>query len=375
MKKENETLLQNQKREFEEMIGKLNETDRKSKKLQKSKNLTEMEAFKQTIEEQKTVDQFTQYTLPKFYECKANESCLQSDFGFIEKMLAQKIPLLEKKILPDIVSSRRALEAPSVSFVIDAGFPAGANHNCRLYDMAVTEDKKIWLGGHATELKLFDFKGNLHRTVTTTYVGMYICLYNKQAVFSDPQDKAVKQIADDDTLVTMFKTGDWVPFGITGSASGDLLVCLNKDDESKVVRYSSTGTVLQEIQYDSQCQPLYQELFYIAENVNGDIIVTDYEKDKVIAVDRLGIFRYTYSGKDNDLNALSVATDSVGHVYVTDFEGDKIHMPERDGRFLRYIIPEGGIKRPRDVCIFDDGEMIVGECMTGLAKRINFLKD
>nr|XP_022306687.1 tripartite motif-containing protein 45-like [Crassostrea virginica]XP_022306688.1 tripartite motif-containing protein 45-like [Crassostrea virginica]XP_022306689.1 tripartite motif-containing protein 45-like [Crassostrea virginica] len=196
MKKENETLLQNQKREFEEMIGKLNETDRKSKKLQKYKNLTEIEAFKQTIEEQKTVDEFTQYTLPKFYECKANESCLQSDFGFIEKMLARKIPLLEKKILPDIVSSRRALEAPSVSFVIDAGFPAGANHNCRLYDMAVTEDKKIWLGGHATELKLFDFKGNLHRTANTTYVGMYICLYNKQVVFSDQPDKAVKRGTD-----------------------------------------------------------------------------------------------------------------------------------------------------------------------------------
>ena len=190
-------------------------------------------------------------------------------------------------------------------------------------------------------------------------------------MYGDVLNKAVKKIFGDDIVVTMFTTGNWRPYGITFSPTGDLLVCLRKDDQSKLVRYSSTGTVLQEIQYDSQCQPLYQTAWYIAENVNGDIIVTDYKGKKVIAVDGLGIFRYSYSKNSTS----SVATDSDGHVYVTDFEGDKIHMLERDGRFLRYIIPEGGIKRPRDVCIFDDGEMIVGECMTGLAKRINFLKD
>ena len=167
---------------------------------------------------------------------------------------------------------------------------------------------------------------------------------------------------------------DWETRGITGSASGDLLVCLLKDDQSKVVRYSSTGTVIQEIQYDSQCQPLYQWAFYIAENVNGDIIVTSFKKKKVIAVDRLGIFRYTYSEKKNE-SVNSVATDSAGHVYLSDSKGNKIHMLDRDGRFLRYIIPEGGIKCPRAVCMIGDGEMIVGERDTGLAKRIKLLEE
>ena len=194
-------------------------------------------------------------------------------------------------------------------------------------------------------------------------------MYNKQLVYSGT--KAVMKISDDDTLVTMFTIGDCEPYGITGSASGDLLVCLCKDDQSKVVRYSSTGTVLQEIQYDSQCQPLYQDAYYITENVNGDIIVTDLKMNNVIIVDRLGIFRYSYSdGK----SATSVATDSVGHVYVTDYHGDKIHMLDRDGRFLRYIIPGGGIKYPRAVCMIGDIEMIVGECRTGLVKRTKFFE-
>ncbi|XP_078327076.1 uncharacterized protein LOC144623043 [Crassostrea virginica] len=373
LKNENEAVLLKQKKEYEDVIGKIDEMNRKSRKLQNSKNVTEMQKFRPVITEQNTLKEFTQYTFPTFYKCKIDENYLQNYFGYIEKMHERKISLLKEKIsIPDPDSGRKELEAPSVSSVIDTGFPADKKYNTRLYDMAVTDDQRVWMGGQSRELKLFDLQGNLHRTVTITTQGMYICMYYKQVVYSDLLNKTVKKISDDDTVVTMFTTGDWKPKGITGSASGDLLVCLRTDDQSKVVRYSSTGTVLQEIHYDSQCQPLYQHAYYITENVNGDIIVTDYKMKKVIAVDGLGIFRYSYSGGKT---ATSVATDSVGHVYVTDDKGDKIHMLDRDGRFLRYIIPEGGIKRPSAICMIDDGEMIVGECKTGLAKRFEFFKE
>ncbi|XP_022320064.2 uncharacterized protein LOC111122565 [Crassostrea virginica] len=374
LQKQSESAIQKQNREFEEMIGKMDEMNRKTTVLQKSKNVTEMQKFRLVIKEQKTLREFTQYTFPTFLEYKIDENYMKTYFGYIEKMQERKIPLLEKNVMPDPDSGRKLLEAPSVSSVIDTGFPADKKNNNRLYDMAVTDDQEVWMGGASKELKLFDLQGHLHRTVTITCRGIYICMYNKQVVYSDYNDKAVK-ISDDDTVVTMFTTGDWIPCGITGSASGDLLVCLFKDDQSKVVRYSSTGTVLQEIQYDSQCQPLYQLAWHIAENINGDIIVTDFKMEKVIAVDSLGIFRFTYSGRNKDLNVVSVATDSVGHVYVTDFNGDKIHMLDRDGRFLRYITPEGGIEGPRAVCMIGDREMIVGECLTGLAKRINILEE
>nr|XP_022325289.1 uncharacterized protein LOC111125603 [Crassostrea virginica] len=373
LQKQSESAIQKQKREFEEMIGKMDEMNRKTTVLQKCQNVTEMQKFRPVIKEQKTLREFTQYIYPTFLECKIDENYLQTYFGYIEKMQERKISLLEKNVMPNPDSGRKVLEAPSVSSVIDTGFTASKDNN-RLYDTAVTDDQKVWMGGASYELKLFDLQGHLHRTVTITTHSMFICLYNKQVVYSDGSDNAVKKVSDDDTVVTMFTTGDWIPYGITGSASNDLLVCLLKDDQSKVVRYSSTGTVLQEIQYDSQCQPLYQYACYIAENVNGDIIVTDYKKTIVIAVDRLGIFRYTYSGRNNDCDAMSVATDSVGHVYVTDYDGDKIHMLDRDGRFLRYIIPEGGIEAPRAVCMIGDGEMIVGECVTGLAKKIKILE-
>lgn len=132
--------------------------------------------------------------------------------------------------------------------------------------------------------------------------------------------------------------------------------------------------MLQEIQYDSQCQPLYKQPAYITEHINGDIIVTDFSKNAVIAVDRLGIFRYSYFGNDSDFFACSVTTDSFGHVITTDFKGNKIHILDKDGLFLKSIIPEGGITNPLGLCILDHGEMMVGEYLTGIAKGIKYLE-
>lgn len=268
---------------------------------------------------------------------------------------------------------KRLLEVPLVTGVIDTGFPAHEKYASRLYDMAITDDNKVWVGGNGDELKLFDFQGNLHRIVNTTWNGYHLCMYNNKVVYTGY--KAVEMISNNNTVMKMFTTGDWNPRGITSTASGDLLVCLNKDDQSKVVRYSSTYTVLQEIQYDSHCQPLYTTANYITENVNGDIIVSDLDKCAVIAVNRLGIFRYAYSGNDKRLLANTVASDIFGHVFVSDFMGIKIHMLDKDGRFMRYIIPEEGIKDPRGVCINGHGELIVGECKTGLAKIIKYIEE
>nr|XP_034327002.1 uncharacterized protein LOC117689525 [Crassostrea gigas] len=373
MQKEHEAVLQKQKKEFEELIGKVDEMNGKTVKLQKSKNVKEMQTFVPVIQNRKKLNEVSQYSFPTFYECKIDPIYLQTYFGYVAKMQVKKISLLENEFKEMELPGRRILEVPTVTSVIDTGFPADEKFKSRLYDVAVTDDNKVWMGGYSKELKLFDLQGHLHHTVNITYIGMYLCMYNKQLVYIDI--KAVRMISDTDTVVTMFTTGDWEPYGVTSAASGDLLICLRKDDQSKVVRYSSTGIVLQEIQYDSQCQPLYKQAEYITENVNGDIIVTDWQKNAVIAVDRLGIFRYSYLGKHNNFKALSVATDSNGHVIITDRPGNKIHMLDRDGRFLRYIIPEGGLKDPLGVCILGHGEMMVGETLTGIAKRIKYLEE
>ena len=101
--------------------------------------------------------------------------------------------------------------------------------------------------------------------------------------------------------------------------------------------------------------------------------MSEFKKNAVIVGKGLGIFRCEYSGKHRDFSVRSITTDSIGHVFVADLKGNKIHLLDRDERFLRYIIPDGGIEHPRAVCIICVGEMIVGESMTGVAKTIRFL--
>nr|XP_022327790.1 uncharacterized protein LOC111127076 [Crassostrea virginica] len=298
LKKENKTALQKQRNEFEKLIGIVDEMNKKATKLQKSNNITEMQKYRTVIDEQLAEKKIAQNTFPTFYECKIDEHYLQTYFGYIEKIPEGNMTF--RLWLPDVSCSRKVLEVPKIVRHLETKFPVNEKYKCRLYDMALTADKEVWMGGSNGELKLFDLEGNLHghRTVPVKSEGLYICMHNKHILFSDVADKAVKTFSSNDTVLTMFTTGDWKPYGITSSASGDLLLCLRKDDQSKVVRYSST-----------------------------------------------------------------------------DLKGNKIHLLDRDGRFLRYIIPDGGIEHPRAVCIISVGEMIVGESMTGVAKTIRFQEE
>lgn len=296
---------------------------------------------------------------------------MQTPFGYVEKMIEKKISFTEIK---NEFLNRDILDTPTVLSVIDTGFPDSKDCKHRLNDMTATCDNKVWTGGNSTELKLFDLQGNLQNIVSISCLGEFLCIYNNQVVYSDKPNKVVKVISNASAVKTMFSTGYWEPRGLTNTASNDLLICLVRDNQSKVVRCSGTGSVLQEIQYDSHCQPLYEEATYITENVNGDIIVTDWKKNAVIAVDRFGILRYTYSGRNSDFRPSSVVNDCYGHIIVTDHYEKKIHTLDRDGRFLRYIIPEGKIIYPRSVCILGNGDMMVGESMSGIAKRLKYLE-
>ncbi|XP_056001162.1 uncharacterized protein LOC130046459, partial [Ostrea edulis] len=371
--KEHESLLQKQKRELEEILVKADEMNATTRKLKKSQNVLKLKKLVAIIKNQETPSEITQYSFPVFCKCEIDDNYLKLNFGYIENVQERKIFLPKLISVDAVISKQKILEVPKVVTAIDTGFPAGENNN-RLYGIAVIDDNIVWIGGTSTDLKLFDFQGNRQDTVSITTHGMYLTVYNKHVIYTTQSSNTVCRVAEDKTIQTMFTTGEWRPRGITSTASDDLLVCLRKDDQYKVVRYCSIGTVLQEIQYDSQGQPLYQDTTYITENVNGDIIITDWKKNAVIAVDRFGIFRFSYSGRDTSFTVSAVTSDPAGHVIVTDSNGDKIHMLDRDGRFLRYIIPNKGINKPRAVCIVGDGEIFVGEQNTGVAKRIKYVE-
>lgn len=376
MQKKQQTELQKQKTDLEEMIKRVEEMNQKVIEIQRSKNVKEMQTLVQTMETQETFKEFLWFTPPRFYECRLDRIYMQNYFGYIQTLQNESMPFLKQ--MPQKTESlcKKILPIPKVISVIKTDFSADEfnKYENRFQAITFTDKEKLWVGGSARKLKLFDMQGNLNNTVDITCTGDFLCMYNKQAVFSDWVNKEVKMISDTNNMVTMFSTGNMEPRGITSTASGDFLVCIRHGNCSNVVRFSPTGSVLQKIQYDSQYQPLYEEATYITENVNGDIIVTDKKRKAVIAVDRLGIFQYLYSGKNQSFKPVSIASDSVGHVIIADNVG-QIHILDIYGLFLGYIFPKRELPNPCVVCTIGHGELFVGECLTGLTKRIKYFEE
>lgn len=119
---------------------------------------------------------------------------------------------------------------------------------------------------------------------------------------------------------------------------------------------------------------MYEFLVYIVENVNGDVIVIDWNKNVIIVVNRLGIYWYLFLWKEGKLFICLVVIDLVGYVFIIDFFGIKICILDRDGWFLRYIVFEDDINNVCGLCIFGNGEVIVVECIIGIVKRIKYLE-
>lgn len=100
----------------------------------------------------------------------------------------------------------------------------------------------------------------------------------------------------------------------------------------------------------------------------------DFSINVVIVVDRLGIFWYLQFGNDSDFFVCLVIIDLFGYVIIIDFKGNKIYILDKDGLFFKFIIFEGGIMNLCGLCIFDYGEMMVGECLIGIVKGIKYLE-
>ena len=82
------------------------------------------------------------------------------------KKLPKRITTL-RLLTTDVSCSKKVLEIPESVRHLETKFPVSEKYKCRLYDITVTADKEVWMGGSNGKLKLFDLEGNLHdhRTV------------------------------------------------------------------------------------------------------------------------------------------------------------------------------------------------------------------
>ncbi|XP_078339348.1 uncharacterized protein LOC111106250 isoform X1 [Crassostrea virginica] len=272
---------------------------------------------------------------------------------------------------------RELLDEPAVLNTIKTEY-------ANLRSVTCLNDEQIWTSGRTADIKCFNIKGVLQKTIQTKS-GEWprdIAVERDGALlYAYWQTRTVNKVKNDQTEEVITLQG-WKPSQLCVTTSGNLLVTMYSDDktQSKVVRYSGS-TVKQTIQFDEEGQPLYSgnnKIKYISENRNLDICVADLGAGAVVVVNNSGKLRFRYTGhpsptKNKPFKPYGITTDSQSRILTADGDNHCIHILDGDGQFLRYI-DNCDLKDPYGLCVDSNDSLFVCEYFKGNVKKIKYLK-
>ena len=90
--------------------------------------------------------------------------------------------------------------------------------------------------------------------------------------------------------------------------------------------------------------------YYLAENTNEDVVISDYIA--VVVTDCCGNHRFSYKGHlsdeiDETFQIYAVCTDKLSNILLCNWSNDAVQIIDKNGKFLRNILTkEHGIFRP-----------------------------
>ncbi|XP_052683129.1 uncharacterized protein LOC128163539 [Crassostrea angulata] len=220
----------------------------------------------------------------------------------------------------------------------------------RCFHISCVTSDRVWVNDHRDNLILTDTSGvPLHR-VKGSWNGLYERFHTvnseNELIYIDSNCNINKLSKDMKTTTTFIERTTWRPRCVYWSPStGDLLVGMlfMYTRTGKVTRYNQSGQLTQTIQHDNTGRGLYRQPFYITENNNGDIVVSDYiffSMSGVVSVtERGGRHRFCYRGPPpGRLKPLGICTDALSHILVCDGATKTVQMLDKDGQFLSHLL-------------------------------------
>lgn len=172
------------------------------------------------------------------------------------------------------------------------------------------------------------------------------------------------------------------PRGIALSQSGDLLICLTKSstydtyrptDKNILVKYSKVGSKVVAEFERANVQMKYPRR--IAENLNGDIYVSDHKEGCVHILSHDGKVKHKYTGNDSTKlgEPCGITCDRYGHVIIADYKSNCIHLLDQQGQFVSHLTKSDSVmKQPFSVAVDSDGYLWVGGS-NGVVKIFRYL--
>ncbi|XP_062567374.1 uncharacterized protein LOC134229638 [Saccostrea cucullata] len=276
---------------------------------------------------------------------------------------------------------KQLLDEPETVTTIDTGYTGTFNG---LYNVACLSDEEIWTRGNSNTMNLYSInQGSLLKSIRTKSgktPGDIAVSKSGDLVYTHHWDRTVN-IVKKEKIEELIRLQNWKPRGVCSTFSDDLLVTMESDDDkqSKVVRYSGS-TEKQTIQFDDKGKPLYSSglfnTYYITENRNLDICVSDSGANAVVVVNQAGKLRFGYTGhtpapKNKPFSPRVITTDSQSHILTADCNNECVHIIDQDGQFLRYI--DCGLSNPWVLCVDTNDNLFVAHGNRQV-KKIKYLQ-
>ncbi|XP_062572074.1 tripartite motif-containing protein 3-like [Saccostrea cucullata] len=205
------------------------------------------------------------------------------------------------------------------------------------------DDRSTYISGDGPGIQLIDRSGTeLDNISTDTEPSGLAVMKDGSLIYSDHNNKVIYRVSLNKQKTRLINTESG-PRGLCCTRSGDILVCMRvfSFNTGKVVKYSKTGTKIQEFQTDQNGKRLFIDPCFVCENVNEDICVTDWSiNSKVVELSKSGNPRFRYDGKvhgrtlKDRFGPYGVATDSLSHILIADNANNAVHLISQDGDFL-----------------------------------------
>lgn len=218
--------------------------------------------------------------------------------------------------------------------------------HCRHISFATTD--KVWVSDDENNLILTNTKGEILRHLNDIYSDSFSCglhtVNSENEFIYIERNHDIKILSTNLRTFKLIKAEDsiWKPLCVYFSwSTGDLLVGACRYDTwiGKIIRYSKTGERKQQIQHNNLRHDMFKEPYYLTENNNGDIVVSNWP-NAVVVVNRRGKHRFSYTGhlSGSQLRPRGVCTDAMSHILVCDERTNTVHIVSNDGQFLSQIL-------------------------------------
>lgn len=252
----------------------------------------------------------------------------------------------------------------------------GDNSN---FHLSPDQSGRLWVSNKTGYLIQTDLKGSMLLKIKTNgeVEGYHTVTLDAELIYTDKKKNVIGRITQDYMITEFIKTGDWKPISIHSSQiNKDILVGMSKDWEEKVTRYNKTWIEIQNIQRDIKGLGLYsRNPHYITENINGDVCVSDLDKNAVVVVNKSGQHRFYFTGHGSVLRPFGICTDILGHILVCDININTVHLLDKNGLFLSMLLTsEHNITDPRSAYVDNENNLHVGQNGTNMVTVYKYLQ-